>query len=60
MDYRLVEFAFKLPWHYKLHIEYGKYIHRNAAMSADAPIFPDAVSVAQPGLPARRFARLGG
>ena len=30
MDYRLVEFAFKLPWHFKLHIEYGKYIHRQA------------------------------
>lgn len=30
MDFRLVEFAFKMPWHYKLHIEFGKYIHRQA------------------------------
>ena len=30
MDYRLIEFGFQLPWHYKLHNEYGKYIHRKA------------------------------
>ena len=39
MDYRLVEFAFKLPWHYKLHIEYGKYIHRQAMKG----VVPDAI-----------------
>ncbi len=31
MDYRLVEFVFSLPWHYKLHNGLGKYIHRKAA-----------------------------
>ena len=30
LDYRLVEFAFSLPSHYKIHKNYGKYIHRQA------------------------------
>ncbi|MES2794774.1 MAG: asparagine synthase (glutamine-hydrolyzing) [Bacteroidota bacterium] len=30
MDYRLVEFAFELPWQYKIHHGLGKYIHRKA------------------------------
>lgn len=39
MDYRLVEFAFRLPWEYKLHGEYGKYIHRQAMKG----IVPDTI-----------------
>jgi asparagine synthase (glutamine-hydrolysing) len=30
LDYRLVEFAFSLPGSYKIHGNYGKYIHREA------------------------------
>lgn len=39
MDYRLVEFAFKLPWHFKFHEDYGKYIHRQAMKN----ICPDSI-----------------
>lgn len=30
LDYRFVEFAFSLPSHYKIHKNFGKYIHREA------------------------------
>lgn len=30
MDYRLVEFSFKLPWQFKIHEDLAKYIHREA------------------------------
>jgi asparagine synthase (glutamine-hydrolysing) len=30
MDYRLVEFAFQLPWEFKLNENIGKFIHRKA------------------------------
>lgn len=30
LDFRLVEFAFSLPPNYKVHKDYGKYIHREA------------------------------
>lgn len=39
MDYRLVEFAFSLPWQYKVHLEFGKYIHRQAMKG----IVPDSI-----------------
>jgi asparagine synthase (glutamine-hydrolysing) len=39
MDFRLVEFAFKLPWQFKLHIEFAKYIHRQAMKG----IVPDSI-----------------
>ena len=39
MDFRLVEFGFKLPWYFKLHIEYAKYIHRQAMKG----IVPDSI-----------------
>lgn len=30
MDFRLVEFSFSLPWHFKIHEDLTKYIHRVA------------------------------
>jgi asparagine synthase (glutamine-hydrolysing) len=39
LDYRFVEFAFSLPSHYKVHKNYGKYIHREALKS----IVPDEI-----------------
>lgn len=39
MDYRLVEFVFRLPSEYKVHIGVGKYIHREAMKD----IVPDFV-----------------
>jgi asparagine synthase (glutamine-hydrolysing) len=30
MDYRLVEFAFSLPWDFKIHYDLTKYIHRES------------------------------
>lgn len=39
MDYRLVEFAFKLPWQYKVNMGLGKYIHRKAIKG----IIPDYI-----------------
>lgn len=39
MDYRLVEYVFKLPWDYKFHEEFGKYIHRQAMQG----ICPDII-----------------
>jgi asparagine synthase (glutamine-hydrolysing) len=40
MDYRLVEFAFQLPWEYKVHYATGKYIHRQAMKG----ILPDFIA----------------
>jgi asparagine synthase (glutamine-hydrolysing) len=39
MDYRLVEFAFTLPWQFKIHQEFGKYIHRKAMKG----LVPDSI-----------------
>lgn len=52
LDYRLVEFAFTLPGHFKVHGNYGKYIHRKA-MEKSVPLQiaqrRDKVSFASPG-----------
>ncbi len=39
MDYRLVEFAFSLPWNFKIHYDLTKYIHREAMKG----LVPDSV-----------------
>ncbi len=52
LDYRLVEFAFSLPGAYKVHGNYGKYIHREALKSIvprEIAERKDKVSFTSPG-----------
>lgn len=39
MDYRIVEFAFSLPWDFKIHYDLTKYIHRESMKG----LVPDSV-----------------
>jgi asparagine synthase (glutamine-hydrolysing) len=52
LDYRLVEFAFSLPGHFKIHKNYGKYIHREALRNIVPPEImqrKDKIGFATPG-----------